>query len=47
MVLTWRVTSMLPLLGDKVERLFARQLRTALAINHAFTLRFLQQMTSD
>lgn len=47
MVLTWRVTSTLPLIGDKVERLFADQLRTALAEDHAFTLLYLQQMSSD
>ena len=47
MALTWRVTSMLPLMGAKVERLFADQLRTALEDDHAFTLRYLQQMTSD
>ena len=47
MVLAWRVTSTLPLIGDKVERLFADQLRSALDDDHAFTLQYLQQMSSD
>jgi len=40
MVLTWQVDS---ILGAKVERLFADQIRAALADDHAFTLQYLQQ----
>lgn len=45
MTLSWQVKSGLPVLGAKVERLFADQLRAALHDDHAFTLRYLQQMT--
>lgn len=40
MVLTWHVDSML---GEKVERLFANQIRTALEDDHTFTLQYLQR----
>jgi hypothetical protein len=40
MVLTWQVES---LLGDRIARLFADQLRTALDDDHAFTLGYLAQ----
>jgi hypothetical protein len=43
MVLSWRVTSTLPVLGRAAERLFARELRAALDADHAFTLRYLQR----
>lgn len=42
MALRWQVTSRVPLIGPKVERLFARQLRQALDADHAFTLQYLQ-----
>jgi hypothetical protein len=47
MVLHWQVTSTLPLLGRKVERLFAEQLRGALHADHVFTLQYLQQAAAD
>jgi hypothetical protein len=40
MVLTWRVASML---GEKVERLFADQIRAALDDDHRFTLQYLKR----
>ena len=42
MVLTWRVASDLPLIGHKVERLFADLMRRSLDADHAFTLHYLQ-----
>ena len=42
MVLVWRVASDLPLIGPKVERLFADLMRRSLDADHAFTLRYLQ-----
>ena len=39
--LTWRVQSGVPVIGDKVERLFADQVRNALEADHAFTLQYL------
>lgn len=42
MALRWQVTSRVPLIGPKVERLFAHQLRQALDADHAFTLQYLQ-----
>jgi hypothetical protein len=42
MTLTWRVTSKVPMVGERIERLFADQVRTALDDDHAFTLRYLQ-----
>ncbi len=42
MALRWQVRSRLPLIGPKVERLFAHQLRQALDADHAFTLQYLQ-----
>lgn len=42
MVLVWRVESNLPVIGHKVERLFADQIRTALDADHAFTLNYLK-----
>jgi hypothetical protein len=42
MVLTWRVASDLPIIGHKVERLFADLIRTSLDADHAFTLHFLE-----
>jgi len=47
MRLTWRVHSAVPVLGARVERLFAGQIREALAADHAFTLRYLQQTAPD
>lgn len=41
MTVRWRVHSSLPLLGPRIERLFAQQLRAALEADHAFTLRCL------
>lgn len=41
MTVRWRVHSPLPLLGPRIERLFAQQLRAALDADHAFTLRYL------
>jgi hypothetical protein len=46
MNLTWQVKSRVPLIGDRIERLFADQVRTALDADHAFTLQYLQQVTS-
>ena len=43
MELDWRVESVLPVVGAKVERLFAEQLRDALGADHAFTLEYLRQ----
>jgi hypothetical protein len=43
MVLDWHVTSSVPILGRRVERLFADQLRAALIADHAFTLQYLAQ----
>lgn len=45
MILSWEVTSPVPMLGEKVERLFADQVRTALHDDHAFTLQYLREMT--
>lgn len=42
MALTWRVSSDLPVVGARVERLFADLIRTSLDADHAFTLRYLQ-----
>jgi hypothetical protein len=42
MVLTWRVSSDLPLVGTRVERLFADLIRSSLDADRAFTLRYLQ-----
>jgi len=47
MRLTWRVRSAVPVLGARVERLFAGQIREALAADHAYTLRYLQQTAPD
>jgi hypothetical protein len=46
MVLHWQVTSTLPVLGRKLERLFADQVRAALHADHAFTLQYLAQAAS-
>jgi hypothetical protein len=40
MVLTWRVESNLPVIGHKIERLFAELIRTSLDADHAFTLHY-------
>lgn len=45
MDLDWKVTSVVPMMGDRIERLFADQVRAALDDDHAFTLQYLQQMT--
>jgi hypothetical protein len=45
MKLDWTVSSMVPMVGEKIERLFADQVRTALDNDHAFTLQYLQQTT--
>lgn len=45
MILSWQVKSAVPIIGKEIERLFADQVRTALDDDHAFTLRYLQQMT--
>jgi hypothetical protein len=42
MVLTWRVESKLPVIGHKVERLFADLIRTSLDADYAFTLKYLE-----
>jgi hypothetical protein len=44
MVLAWRVESML---GRRVERLLADQIRAALDDDHAFTLRYLERAKAD
>jgi hypothetical protein len=36
---------MVPLLGGKIERLFADEVRTALHDDHVFTLQYLQHVT--
>jgi hypothetical protein len=41
MLLTWRMQSRVPVIGGKVERLFADQVRNALEADHAFTLQYL------
>jgi hypothetical protein len=43
MALRWQVRSPVPLLGRRIERLFAQQLRAALEADHAFTLRYLAE----
>jgi hypothetical protein len=43
MTLSWQIDSSLPMLGRRVERLFAEQVRTALDEDHRFTVRFLRQ----
>lgn len=43
MALRWRVSSPVPLLGGRLEALFAGQLRTALAQDHEFTLGYLRR----
>jgi len=42
MVLIWHIASNLPIIGRKVERLFADLIRTSLDADHAFTLRYLE-----
>jgi hypothetical protein len=42
MLLAWRVESNLPVIGCKVERLFADLIRTSLDADHAFTLHYLE-----
>jgi hypothetical protein len=42
MTLHWRVTSGVPVMGRNIERLFAEQIRAALADDHAFTLQYLE-----
>jgi hypothetical protein len=42
MTLAWRVTSKVPMIGDRIERLFADQVRSALDDDHAFTLQYLR-----
>lgn len=42
MALAWRAESHLPVIGLKVERLFADLIRTSLVAHHAFTLHYLQ-----
>lgn len=42
MALAWRVESRLPVIGHKVERLFADLIRKSLVADHAFTLHYLQ-----
>ncbi len=42
MELTWRVDSSLPLMGARVQRLFAGQVRAALEDDHRFTVHYLQ-----
>jgi hypothetical protein len=43
MRLSWRVDSRLPVLGARVERIFADQVRAALDEDHRFTLGLLRQ----
>lgn len=43
MALDWRVDSSLPVLGARVERLFAQQVRSALDEDHGFTVVYLRQ----
>ena len=40
MTVRWRVSSSVPVLGRRIERLFAQQLQAALDADHAFTLRW-------
>jgi hypothetical protein len=42
LLMTWRVESKVPVIRDKVERLFSGQVRTALEADHAFTLQYLK-----
>lgn len=42
LLLTWRVESSVPVIGDKVERIFSDQVRIALEADHAFTLHYLK-----
>jgi len=41
LLLTWRVRSGVPLIGEKVERLFADEVRRGLDADHVFTLQYL------
>jgi hypothetical protein len=41
LVLAWRVDCTLPLVGVRVERFFAQQVRAALDADHAFTLAYM------
>jgi hypothetical protein len=43
MTLRWRVRSPVPVLGHRLEQLFAGQLRAALEEDHRFTLGYLRQ----
>lgn len=43
MTLAWRVTSSLPMVGRRVERLFADQVCAALDEDHTFTVAYLQR----
>lgn len=45
MTLRFTVDSAIPVLGAKVARLYARQIREALRADHAFTLRYLEEET--
>jgi hypothetical protein len=46
MLLTWRVQSRVPVIGGRVERLFADQVRNALEADHAFTLQYRMAIAS-
>lgn len=47
MTLAWQVKSTVPMLGEKIERLFADQVRTGLDDDHAFTLQYLLTGVED
>jgi hypothetical protein len=44
--LTWQVQSGVPMIGHRVERLFANELRSALDADHAFTLQYLKALAA-
>ena len=47
MTLAWQVKSTAPMLGEKIERLFADQVCSALDDDHAFTLQYLLTVIED
>ena len=47
MTLKWHVESPLPVIGKRVERLFAQEMRAALADDHRFTLQYLCDLTHE
>jgi len=46
MAVTWHIESTLPLMRDRVERLFAEHVQAALDDDHGFTVRYLRDVSS-